>query len=52
MLQILADADIVTAETRQILDNDAVDEACAQVVDHALKVRAVEIRAGVTVISV
>ena len=52
MFQILADADVVTAETRQVLDNDAVDEACTQVDKHALKVRPVEIRAGVAVIGI
>ena len=52
MFQILADADIVTAETRQVLDDHAVDDACAQVIEHALKVRPVEIRACVAVIGI
>ena len=52
VLKIFADADIVTAETRQILDDHAVDDACAQVIEHALKVRPVEIRAGVAVIGI
>ena len=52
VFQILADADIVSAETRQILDDDAVDNTGAQVDNHALKVRAVEVGAGVAVINV
>ena len=52
MFQILADADIVTAETRQVLDDDAVDDACAQVIEHALKVRSVEVGAGAAVIGI
>ena len=52
MLKIFADADIVTAETRQILDDHAVDEACTQVDKHALKIRAVEVGAGAAVIGI
>ena len=52
MLKIFADADIVSAETRQILDDHAVDDACAQVIEHALKVRPVEVGAGAAVIGI
>ena len=52
MLQIFADADIVSTETRQVLDDDAVDDACAQVIEHALKVRPVEVGAGAAVIGI
>ena len=52
VLKIFADADIVTAETRQVLDDHAVDDACAQVIEHALKVRPVEVGAGAAVIGI